>query len=275
MKNWIFSVLILSVVSCKKENTTLNNQSNDSAKVASENIKKDSSAAPHEVKEEIFNFVTELCENKGHFDANKYSKSELEGTYTLWFQMSGIMLNTPSVFNLKDLQKVRSEKNQILAKLDKDFLEKKKTLENLTVVKLPYWENLRKSKLQELNAEYEFRKTEIQAYSDPSILLNAKSSKGCENFIKALNSNDNQLIEEWRKLREKMSKKNGDPQRILDEFEERLNSSDKKDYAIVDLITFGWGNCANGNIETVPHDEKMNKQFENLFIKIDAECDEP
>lgn len=274
MKNWIFCALFLSVLSCKKENTTSTSQQKDSAKVVTENIKTDSSAT-HQIKEEIFNFGTELCENKGHFDANKYSKEELEGTFKLWFQMSGSMLSSPSVFNLNNLQKVRTEKDKILAQLDKDFVETKKVLENLKVVKDSYWENLRANKLQELKDEYEFKKTEILAFSDPSILMNHKLSKGCENYAKALNSNDTQMTETWRKLREEMSKRNSDPQRIMNEFESRLNSSDKNDYAIIDLITFGWGNCANDKIGKDLHDENMSKKFESLFIKIDSECDEP
>ncbi len=61
----------------------------------------------------------------------------------------------------------------------------------------------------------------------------------------------------------------------MNEFNNHLNSPDKRDYAIIDLITFGWGNCANDEIPNPLHDEKMSKEFENLFLKIDAECDEP
>lgn len=275
MKNTILSVLVLTFFSCKKENTTSNVHQTDSVKVVSEMNKKDSSTVSQQNKEEIFNFSTELCDNKGHFDSGKYSKEELEGTYKLWFQMGGVLLSTPSVFNLNSLQKVRTEKDEILAQLDKDFTNQKKVLENLKVVKDPYWENIKTQKLQELIDEYEFRKTEIQAFSDPSILINNKLSKSCQNFVKALTSNETQMIVEWKKLREEMSKRNGNPQRIMDEFEEHLNSPNKKDYAIIDLITFGWGNCANEGVKRIEHDEKMNDKFNSLFIKIDSECDEP
>jgi len=274
MKNVIFSILFLAIFSCKKENTVSGNPQNDSIQFVSQINKKDSTVLPQN-KEEIFNFSTELCDNKGYFDSSKYSKEELEGTYKLWFQMGGVLLSTPSVFNLKSLQKVRAEKDEILAQLDRDFANQKKVLENVKVVQDPYWENIRKQKLLELADEYEFRKTEIMAFSDPSILVNHKLSKDCENFVRALNSDDAQMTEEWRKLREEMSKRNGNPQRTMDEFEERLNSTNKKDYAVVDLITFGWGNCANEHIKRIEHDEKMYKKFNSLFIKIDSECDEP
>ncbi|KMQ67155.1 hypothetical protein ACM39_15385 [Chryseobacterium sp. FH2] len=274
MKNWLLFTLFLTVLSCKKENTISNIPQHDAVKDISD-TKKDSTAISPQTKEGIFNFTTELCDNKGHFDSYKYSKEELEGTYKLWFTMSGVLLSTPSVFNSNSLQKVRAEKDKILAKLDEDFTRQKKILENLKIVKDPYWENIKIQKIQELIDEYEFRKTEIQAFSNPSILLNHKLSKGCENFAKALNSNDAQMIEEWRKLRKEMSKRNGNPQRIMDEFEEHLNSPNKKDYAVIDLITFGWENCANDGLKRIEHDEKMYEKFNSLFIKIDSECDEP
>lgn len=113
------------------------------------------------------------------------------------------------------------------------------------------------------------------AFSDPSVLLNSKFSKNCENFVRALNSDEDVMIEEWRKLRIQMSKKNSNPEKIMDEFENNLHAQNKNEYAMVDLITFGWGNCANNSIKRVEYDEKMTKAFNSLFIKIDSQCDEP
>lgn len=275
MKVIFFSITLLTFFSCKKENVNSDNSQKDSAKVVTENGNKDSSTISSQTKEEIFNFGTELCDNKGHFDANKYSREEIEGTYKLWFQFGGIQLSTPSVFNLNGLEKVRNEKDQILAKLDEDFASQKKVLENLKVVKDPYWENLKTQKQKELIDEYEFKKTEILAFSNPAILLNHKLSKNCDRFAKSLNSDENQMAKEWRKLRQEMSKRNSDPKKIMSDFEEHLSSSNKKDFAIIDLITFGWGNCANDAIKRVEQDENMSKKFYSLFTKVDSECDEP
>jgi hypothetical protein len=65
------------------------------------------------------------------------------------------------------------------------------------------------------------------------------------------------------------------PEKIMDEFENNLHAQNKNEYAMVDLITFGWGNCANNSIKRVEYDEKMTKAFNSLFIKIDSQCDEP
>jgi len=274
MRIFIFSIVFLSLLSCKKEAPISEKPlQNDSVAVV-ENTSKDT-LKNKKSEPEIFNFQTELCENKGYFDGNKYTREELEGTYKLYFQLGSVILSAPQVFRLEALQQVRNDKDQILEKLDKDFAEKKNLIENLKIVNIPYWQNIKKQTYQSLLQEYEMRKTEVIAFSDPAILLNKKYSKNCDRFVKALNSNETEMFAEWRKLREEMSKRNSDPQRIMNEFENRLNSVDKKDYAVLDLVVFGWGNCANDEISGPFHDEKMYKEFNSLFIKIDSDCDEP
>ncbi|WP_052248369.1 hypothetical protein [Chryseobacterium taiwanense] len=272
MRIWISSLLLLAAIGCKKEaEISKNTTSKDSVSMT----ESQTDSLKTTQNKPVFNFVTELCDNKGQYDATKYSREEIEGTYKLWFEYSSLLLNKPSVFKPETLQEVRRDKDKILAKLEQDFTEKKKALENLKVVNDPYWQNIKAQKIQELALEYEFDKTEITAFSDPSVLLNSKFSKNCENFVRALNSDEDVMIEEWRKLRVQMSKKNGSPEKIMDEFENNLHAKNRNEYAIVDLITFGWGNCANNNIKRVEQDEKMTKAFNSLFIKIDSKCDEP
>lgn len=270
MRITITSFLLLALLSCKKE-TQPSSAKNPIDTAAAISSKTDPLHTPAP-KEEIFSFVTELCDNKGHFDSNKYSREEIEGTYKLWYELSGALLDTPSVFNLRDLQEIRRDKDQILAKLGKDFAEKKKLIQNLKIVNVPYWQNVKKIQYEALVQRYEMEKIRIAAYSDPSILLKKNT---CNNFAKALNSTDEQMVEEWRKLREESSKTNADPERIMNEFNNHLNSPDKRDYAIIDLITFGWGNCSNNHIKRAEVDERMHKEFYSLFLKMDSECDEP
>ncbi|WP_261510052.1 hypothetical protein [Chryseobacterium paludis] len=273
MKIWILSFIFIVFLNCNKEAAEAKSIPKDSIQLI-ENTKKDSIKTP-ENKPGIFTFTTELCNNTGYYDKTKYTKEELEGTYKLYFELNGLLLDSPHVFGLEALRETRRNKDQILQKLEKDFTEKKKLIENLKIVNIPYWQNMKRQKYQELLQYYERQKIQIMAYSDPSILLSTKTSQKCSRFVKALNSDDTQMVEVWRKLREEMSKRNGNPQEVMNEFENHLNSVDKKDYAIIDLIVFGWGNCVNNEIERPNYDEKMNDQFYALFIKMDSECDEP
>ncbi|CAD7808904.1 hypothetical protein CHRY9390_01908 [Chryseobacterium aquaeductus] len=273
MKIWIFSALLCLIISCKKESMVAGIQHKDTIAVTEKPVK--DSLTLQQKQPEIYAFVTELCNNKGYYDSAKYSRDEIDGTYKLWFRWSASSLSTPSVFDLKDLREIRRDKDKILAKLDGDFIERKKELENLKIVNVPYWQNIKKMHYQELLQDYEKKKIQIEAYSNPAVLLNNTFTKNCQNFAKALNSNDTDQIAEWKKLRITMSKANGNPQNVMGIFENHLQSTDWKEYATIDLITFGWGNSANADVRRPSHDEKMNREFESLFIKIDSECDEP
>ena len=273
----LFFLLILLLSSCKKEIPTnsISNKKNLRRETNSITINKKDSVETKLIQKERFDFETELCSNKGYFDSNKYSREEIKDTYKLWFQSGGIAMSTPSVFKLADLYKVRSEKDLILTKLDADFSKSKKILENLTIVNTLYWQGIKNAYLKELKQNYKKQRIQIESYTNPAVLLNNSFTKNCKNFARALNGSDEELLSTWRKLREEMSKKNGNPEKIMNDFESNSQSSDWKDFAIIDLITFGWGNCANQDIERPLHDEKMNKEFESLFIKTDSECDEP
>lgn len=223
----------------------------------------------------IFPFVTELCESKGYYNPKKYQLKELEGTYRLWFGSNEASLTGPSLYRPEDLDLTRQNIKQILSTFDKDYAVAKKNFQNLTVVNTPYWQNIKKLHMKELDQDYEKEKIMHESFVNPKVLLNNRYSKSCGNFANALNGSEENLKAEWRKLRELMSKRNSDQQRIIREFESRLQSADWKKYAILDLTVYGWGNCANELIERPMHDEKMTKEFESLFIKITAECDEP
>jgi hypothetical protein len=46
-------------------------------------------------------------------------------------------------------------------------------------------------------------------------------------------------------------------------------------FAKIDLLTFGWGNCANDITFHVASDGKAEEAFEKLFSNVKHECEEP
>ncbi|WP_407401995.1 hypothetical protein [Chryseobacterium sp.] len=270
MKKIYFAILLLSLVSCKKETTENTAKPNDSIA-----IEKKVDTVAVLTKPEIYHLTTELCNKKGEYNPALYSKEELDGTYKIWSGRSGISVDSPFVNDLGDLEEIRRDNAKILAKLDEDFAKSKRTLENLKVVNIPYWQDYKKITAITLQQDYEKSRTQVESYINPSVLLSSKIGSKCTNFAKALNGTDDEIKAEWRKLGEAMSKKNTDPSRVLNDLENRINSSHWKEYATIYLTTFGWGNCANGSITRVSQDENMEKEFEKLFIKLEEECDEP
>lgn len=272
MKKLIASTLLLSVLSCNKEKMVTDNNVNNDNLAKTEN-KPDTVAVS--IKLETFEFNNDLCDRKGQYNPALYTKEELDGTYKIWSGRSGISLDSPFVNDLGDLEEVRRDNAKILAKLDEDFEKSKRTLENLKVVKIPYWQDYKKTTAITLQQDYEKSKTQIESYINPSVLLSSKIGSKCTNFAKALNGTDDEIKAEWRKLRVAMSKKNSDPSSVMNDLENRMNSSRWKEYATIDLTSFGWGNCANDAITRTSQDENYEKKYDELFVKIEEECDEP
>ncbi|MEZ5422282.1 MAG: hypothetical protein R2682_04220 [Pyrinomonadaceae bacterium] len=83
------------------------------------------------------------------------------------------------------------------------------------------------------------------------------------------------MLNAWRALTEEQAKKNADPARIRREYEAQLASSDRMKFALVEVMTFGWWNCANESIDYVQYDETQERELEKQFTNIHRDCDEP
>lgn len=59
-------------------------------------------------------------------------------------------------------------------------------------------------------------------------------------------------------------------------FEEQYASPDRMKFALVEVMTFGWWNCANKAIKYVDYDGSQEREFRKLFIRVKTiSCDEP
>jgi hypothetical protein len=219
----------------------------------------------------VFSWNTELCENKGKFDPQQYTPEQLHNAYDLWFTYSGVALETDgTVFQPEDIVKLDS------VKLREEYEGKKSVLEAMKTVDRPYWQKLKQQRLRELEDEYELKKIAIEAYTRPEVLLNNRFAKPCGEYAQALASADTaRLFGAWKALAEKQKAQNGSPEQFMERFYEKFRSDNRLEYAKVDLITFGWWNCANGTLTHVDRDEQMETEFRQLFTDIQSECDEP
>lgn len=219
-----------------------------------------------------FSWYTMNCLHTGKYNSKTYSDTILRNTYELWFTYSAIMLQTDGcVFKPEDINRLD------LQKLTNEYIEKKARLEHSEIVNTPYWISLKKQRQQELDAEYELKKTTLKAYTDPSSLQTAAYAKFCPEVVRILTSADTtMLLSYWRGFAEKQKLNNGFPEKYMQRFYEKYNSPKRLEYARVDLITFGLSNCINVHIISKKNqDKKMEKEFNKLFSDIKSECDEP
>ncbi|GEN72727.1 hypothetical protein [Chryseobacterium lathyri] len=225
----------------------------------------------------LYPYQTFNCDNKGYFDPGKYKKEEIDGIYKLLYQFNSGLFDNHAVFKLSDLEDVRKNKNIYLQQLEKQYQEKKSQLYNLKVINLPEWKKLHQETIQTFENEYQLKKEELIAYSDPASLKNSKYYDTCKQYIDAVSSPDKQkMYTVWKNFVEAKSKDNADPQSVIDRFKAQFNDPKKDDYALIQLIGFGFYNCANGSFRPDPNDEvALYEKFDKIFTKLKQDCDEP
>ncbi|WP_310554951.1 hypothetical protein [Flavobacterium sp.] len=262
----IVSVLLcFNIISCQKEK-----KSNPKPNKLSNSL---SNNPTTKINSDTLKWFTELCVINSNFDTNKYSKKQLRDTHKLWFSTSAyIDFDGYPKFNL-------NEKLEPIEKLETEYSKRKRELENLEIVDLAYWQNIKKLKLKELKSFYEHQKTAYFAYSNSAILTQTNYDSKAEIYVDALASRDSlKIISAWRVLNDEQKAKNGSPEYVEEKFQSRLNSDRCLEYAKMDLFTFGWSNYAiktTKECEILSRTDILYNEYLRLFISNDVECDEP
>lgn len=220
-----------------------------------------------------FKWTDELCEYRGRYNAKKYSVAQLKNTLKLFSPGEFDISTDATVFKYEDIAGLS------LAKLEEEYKTKSAALTKLDIVKSRYWEGLRQSKLREMQQRFMLSRLTIRAYGDPADAF-AEKFTGAEQcytqFAGPVTRGGPDLLAAWRRVNEESRAKNGDPARVKRTFEEQYASPDKMKYALVEVMTFGWWNCANQAIKYVNYDGSQEKQFKKLFSNVTTiSCDEP
>lgn len=230
--------------------------------------KKDGETASGNDSIAIYKWETELCSYQGEYNATKITEEELNNTFNLWFQGGYRGLEADAtVFEPADIKKLSIDT------LTKEYNERMSKLKAMKIVKDPFWEKLKQASIQELEEEYELKKITIEAHSNPSVLLKNKYTKYCEKYAKVLASNKpEELLKAWKKMSEEDTANYASS---MERYHQKYNSKDRLLYAKIELMTFGWWNCANNYIHHVEIDGKYETAFADLFKNIKSECSEP
>jgi hypothetical protein len=224
-----------------------------------------------------YSYQTFNCSNIGYFDPNTYKKEEIDGVYQLLYTFTGVNFDSHPVFKLSDVEDIRKNKDTYLQQLEKQYQQKKKALYSLKIINQPMWKKLQQETIQTFENEYQLNKDNIMGFADPASLKSSPYYNTCKEYVDAATSGDKQkMYAVWKKFVEAKSKDNADPKGVMIRFNEKLNDSKKDDYALIDLIGFGFHNCANGSFRPATDDEgKAYTAFDKIFTKLKADCDEP
>jgi hypothetical protein len=220
-----------------------------------------------------FTFQDELCTYRGTYDAKSYSAAQLLNTYKLVEGHS---------YNLLEYNSTAFEYADI-AKLDVagfDALYKRKTseLRSLQIVPVKYFEELRQAHLREMELVYRHNRAVMLGYKDPKALLEfTEAPRECvTQWANPLIAGGDELVDAWRRVNEEARTKNLDPERLRRRFEQQMRSPDKMKFAYLEVMNFGWSNCANDAVPYVERDGTQLAQFKKLFKTVRTlRCDEP
>lgn len=220
----------------------------------------------------VFKWTNELCDISGTYDSKKYTEKQLRDTLKL------IVPDAPRIDFNAAVWKYDEIAALDLAALDREYEQKAKMLRELDIVKLPYWENLRRSTLNEMQQVYELSKITAQAYTRPVAIKEYPRADSCKlKYADPIISGGESLVAAWREVNLASQKLNADPRRLQERFDRENASPDRLKFALVETMAFGWWNCANETIErpASASDGTAEKEFRKLFIRVKEICSEP
>lgn len=217
-------------------------------------------------------WLGDMCEYTGTYNVKKYTEAELRNTARLFTFGEFNLSYHEAVFKWDDIAKLD------VAKLDAEYAKKSAELKILKIVDSPFWETVRQRKIRELDQTYQLRRTKTLAYRDPKVLRDYTAAPTCNaKYVEPLIASGESLFKVWLDVNIESRARNCCPNEVKARFENEMASPDREKFAFVEVMAFGWGNCANAQIE---YDERSNdgtylKEYKKLFIHVRESCEEP
>lgn len=228
-------------------------------------------ASTFQAQTSTFRWADESCRYTGTYNASKVTPIELKDTLKLSMPGSYELNTNTTVWKFADIDRLD------VTALEREYKLKSTELTALKIARSDYWEDFRKRKIAELEQVYKLERTIMLAYKDPHALYEYKDAPACmTRFGEPLIKGGDLLLNTWRTLNEEERKKNVDPERLRRIFEQQSKSPDKFKYALLEVMAFGWSNCANDLIKYVEYDGTPAAEFQKLFLSVrKLGCNEP
>ena len=219
---------------------------------------------------EVYQWQDELCDIQGNFDHKKYSAKQIKNSHFVLEGLTSANLNSffPPMY-IKDLDKVSIKD---LERLTEKYKQVKNNVERLDVV--PEAKAYKQQLLQSIEGEYKKERLTILAYVDP-IQAMRQSPPMCKQYLEPFFKDQTAVQNKWQQMVEKRALSN---RYAMSRYQEE-KANDPTNYAKIDLLTFGFGNCVNnqryhaGSEVVLRNQQKLNK---TLFGKsLTMVCEEP
>ena len=211
----------------------------------------------------------ELCTCQGIFDSTKISREQIDNTFKyLWWSVG--ILTEATAWDKYDLVGLNSKALQL--ECDTRLNE----LKNKNFINTPFWHKLLLARIAEVESICQLKRVTLLAYKNPQILKeHSKAYSLCSEYADALIEGKHKLMTTWKKLHAASVANNMYVEKSEKEFNNKFHSADSLFNARLEVMMFGWWNCANGLIPYVFHTEKISGEFKKIFKKYDCDCNEP
>ncbi len=218
-----------------------------------------------------FRWQDELCTYEGTYNSGKVSLTQVKNTLELSRPGAFSLDRNSTVWKYEDIGLLN------VSLIDAEYKSKAARLRALEIASTPYWKEFKAKKVRELEQVYTLERTTMQGYKDPSALLEYTRAPACTTrFARPIVTGGDALIAAWRGVNEESRTKNADPERLKRIFDNQFRSPDRLKFAFLEVMAFGWSNCANELIEYIVQDETPALEYKKLFTKVRTiRCEEP
>ena len=231
---------------------------------------------------EAYKWQDELCDMQGNFDNKKYTAKQIKNSH---FVLEGLTrANLQSFFPPMNINDIDNVSKTDITNLDKEYESLKRKVEPLEVV--PAAQTYKRELLKSIEGEYVHDRLSILAYIDP-IQAMRLSPPMCKQYLEPFFKNETAVQRKWRQFIEQrieqqalMHSDGGQSYRkFATERYEEEKASDPANYAKISLLTFGFGNCVDNQIDhadsqkVFSHYNQLNKTLFGKSIK--RVCEEP
>jgi len=219
-------------------------------------------------------WVDETCEYESNFDSTKVTRVQINNCLRLAKWNEFRLTNSPMVFQPSDLRTLDSNK------LCNEYRKKGVELEALDLPNTAFWQDYKTRTIEEQQSYFRLSIINYRSYYDLKALYTYTYTDSCiDQHIHALNSDTATLLKDWLLVRQLMAGRNGYPQKVMSEYNRMLNTEIRLTYAKIDILNFGWWNCAIkylSRVEDTYSQDMVLKELDALFISTKTiDCDEP
>lgn len=220
-----------------------------------------------------FTWEGEICRNVGWYEAGAYTEKQLRDTYALVSSLG--MMTSTTAFTIEDYTDAHFAK--AARDLQQEYDSLANALRRAEVVPTAFWQNIKKLRTRQLEERFQLNKYALEAYRNPSVLRRNPYYYHCQEYADALASADTvAVMQAWKKLTEAQKLKNGVPEMLQERFEQEYASAERMNYAKLQLMTFGWYNCANQQLKynDLSDHYPLDQNYDKLFKRMKSECDD-